>query len=163
MPLEETRTILTASDVATRKRHISAHLRRLEEELGRTPRAVAALRDLLTPPPSGSAPAIELRGVGTAPAAAVTATVEAQDVTSWFQGALGELFATVAGQGLRETGPAGGVYGDELFTVHRGQATVFVSCDGPLRPLGRVERLHVPPAELAVIEHCGPPSEIDRA
>ncbi|MFJ9855598.1 MerR family transcriptional regulator [Streptomyces sp. NPDC101150] len=163
MPLEEIRTILTASDVATRNRHISAHLRRLEEELGRTQRAVAALHDLLTPPASADAPAIELRSVGAVQAAAITAMVEAQDAGTWFQGALGELFATVAGQGLRETGPAGGVYADELFTLHRGLATVYVPCNGPIRPLGRVEPLHVPAAELAVIEHCGPPSEVDRA
>ncbi|GGU84428.1 MerR family transcriptional regulator [Streptomyces albospinus] len=163
MPLEEIRTVLAAADVETRNRHIGAHLRRLEEELGRTQRAVAALHDLLTPPASGDAPRIELRSVGAVEAAAVTATVEAQDVAAWFQGALGELYATVASQGLRETGHAGGVYADELFTLHRGQATVFVPCNGPIRPLGRVEPLHVPPAELAVIEHSGPPSEVDRA
>ncbi|MGW7528318.1 MerR family transcriptional regulator [Streptomyces sp. NPDC054783] len=163
MPLEEIRTILAASDVATRNRHISAHLRRLEQRLDRTRRAVAALHDLLAPPVAGDAPRIELRSVDAVPAAAVTATVEAQDVGTWFQGALGELFATLAGQGLSETGPAGGMYADELFTLHRGQATVFVPCNGPLRPLGRVEPLHVPSAELAVIEHCGPPSEVDRA
>ncbi|WP_369394473.1 MerR family transcriptional regulator [Streptomyces sp. CG1] len=163
MPLEKIRTILTAPDVATRNRHISAHLRRLEGELSRTQRAVAALHDLLTPPTSEDAPPIELRNVGAVPAAAITATVEAQDVGTWFQGALGELFATVAGQGLRETGPAGGVYADELFTLHRGLATIFVPCDGPVRPLGRVGPLHVPPAELAVIEHCGSPTEVDRA
>ncbi|MBL1088151.1 MULTISPECIES: MerR family transcriptional regulator [Streptomyces] len=163
MPLEEIRTILTAADVQTRNQHLSAHLRRLEEELGRTQRAVAALHDLLMPPASGEAPRIELRSVGPVQAAAVTATVEAQDVGAWFQGALGELFATVASQGLRETGHAGGVYADELFTLHRGQATIFVPCDGPVRPLGRVTPLHVPSAELAVIEHCGPPPEVDRA
>ncbi|MER6565545.1 MerR family transcriptional regulator [Streptomyces sp. NPDC001093] len=163
MPLEEIRTVLAASDVATRNRHISAHLHRLEQQLDRTQRAVAALHDLLAPPAAGDAPRIELRSVDAVPAAAITATVEAQDVGTWFQGALGELFATLAGQGLRETGPAGGLYADELFTLHRGKATVFVPCDGPLRPLGRVEPLHVPSAELAVIEHCGPPSEVDRA
>ncbi|MEU9992751.1 MerR family transcriptional regulator [Streptomyces sp. NPDC048045] len=163
MPLEEIRTVLAAEDVATRTQHISMHLCRLEQELGRTRRAVAALHDLLTPPVSEEAPAIELRSVDVVPAAAITATVEAQDVGAWFQGALGELFATLAAQGLRETSHAGGMYADELFTLHRGQATVFVPCNGPLRPLGRVEPLHVPPAELAVIEHCGPPSEVDRA
>ncbi|MEV6005736.1 MerR family transcriptional regulator [Streptomyces sp. NPDC051976] len=163
MPLEEIRTVLAASDVATRNRHISAHLDRLNHELGRTQRAVAALQDLLTPPAPGDAPAIELRSVAAVPAAAITATVEAQDAATWFQGALGELFATLAGQGLRETGHAGGVYADELFTHHRGRATVFVPTDGPVRPLGRVEPFHVPPAELAVIHHHGPPTEIDRA
>ncbi|MGW2426561.1 MerR family transcriptional regulator [Streptomyces sp. NPDC001709] len=163
MPLEEIRTVLAASDVATRNRHINAHLNRLEEELGRTRRAVAALRDLLSPPVAVDAPAIELRSVGAVQAAAITATVEARDVGAWFQGALGELFATVVGQELRETGHAGGVYVDELFTLHRGQATVFVPCDGPVRPVGRVTPLLVPAVELAVLEHCGPPSEVDRA
>lgn len=32
-----------------------------------------------------------------------------------------------------------------------------------MRPVGRVTALRVPPAELAVIEHCGPPSDVDRA
>ncbi|MEU4932257.1 MerR family transcriptional regulator [Streptomyces yokosukanensis] len=163
MPLEEIRTVLASSDVPTRNRHISAHLQRLEEELGRTQRAVSALRDLLSPPAYRDSPGIELRSVGAVQAAAITATVEAQDVGAWFQGALGELFATLASQELPETGHAGGVYADELFTLHRGRATVFVPCDGPVRPVGRVEPVLVPPAELAVIEHCGPPSEVDRA
>ncbi|MEZ0096326.1 MerR family transcriptional regulator [Streptacidiphilus sp. EB129] len=163
MPLEEIRTVLATSDVPTRNQHINAHLHRLEEELGRTQRAVAALRDLLSPPVAADSPAIELRSVGAVQAAAITATVDAQDAGTWFQGALGELFATVAGQGLRETGHAGGVYTDELFTLHRGQATVFVPCDGPVRPVGRVTPLMVPAVELAVLEHCGPPSEVDRA
>ena len=165
MPLEEVRTVLATADVEARNRHISAHLGRLEEELGRTRRAVAALRDLLTAPAETSrdAPGIELRSVGAVRAAAVTATVAVEDVGGWFQGALGELSATVAGQGLVETGPAGGVFADELFTLHRGRATIFVPCDGPVRPVGRVEPLLVPPVELAVIEHCGPPSEVDRA
>ncbi|MGW8975160.1 hypothetical protein [Streptomyces platensis] len=34
---------------------------------------------------------------------------------------------------------------------------------GPLRPVVRVEPLLVPPVEPAVLEHCGPPSEVDRA
>lgn len=161
MPIEEIRAVLTAPDVPTRNRHISAHLERLEDELGRTRRTVAALRDLLSPPAS-EGPAIGLRSVGPVQAAAITSTVTAQDVGAWLQGALGELFATVAGQGLRESGPAGGIYADELFTLHRGQATVFVPCEGPVRPIGRVGPLLVPPVEFAVIEHCGPPADVDR-
>lgn len=163
MPLEEIRTVLTAPDVETRNRHITAHLSRLEEELGRTQRAVATLHDLLTPPPSGAAAAIGVRSVAAVQAATVTETVDAEDCAAWFQGALGELFATVAGQGRRETGHPGGVFADELFTNHRGEATVFVPCDAPIRPVGRVGPLVVPAMELAVIEHCGPPSEVDRA
>jgi DNA-binding transcriptional MerR regulator len=163
MPLDEIRTVLTAPDAATRGRHLTAHLSRLEEELGRTQRAVATLRDLLAPPPSGATAAIGLRSVGAVRAAAVTETVDAEDCAAWFQGALGELFATMAGQGLRETGRPGGVFADELFTRHRGAATVFVPCQAPIRPVGRVRPLVVPATELAVIEHSGPPSEVDRA
>ncbi|WP_327288778.1 MerR family transcriptional regulator [Streptomyces sp. NBC_01198] len=163
MPLEEIRTVLTAPDVQTRTRHITAHLSRLEADLGRTQRAVRALRDLLTPPPAGATAGIALRSVAAVQAAAVTETVDAEDSTAWFQGALGELFATVAGQGLAETGHPGGVFADELFTQHRGEVTVFVPCDAPVRPVGRVRPLLVPATELAVIEHCGPPSEVDRA
>jgi hypothetical protein len=56
---DEIRTVLATSDVPTRNRHINAHLRRLEEQLGRTQRAVAALRDLLSPPAAADSPAIE--------------------------------------------------------------------------------------------------------
>ena len=78
-------------------------------------------------------------------------------------GRAGRALRDRGGPGLRESGHAGGVYEDELFTLHRGRATVFVPCEGAVRPVGRVAPLRVPPAELAVIEHCGPPSEVDRA
>ncbi|MEU6509024.1 MerR family transcriptional regulator [Streptomyces sp. NPDC046942] len=163
MPLDDIRAVLTAPDVESRNRQITAHLSRLEEQLGRTRRAVTALRDLLAPPPGAAAAAIGLRSVPAVQAAGVTETVDAGDCAAWCQGALGELCATVAGQGLRETGHPGGVFADELFTSHRGQATVFVPCAGPVRPVGRVRPLMVPAMELAVIEHCGPPTEVDRA
>lgn len=92
MPLDEIGTVLSAPDVETRTRHITAHLSRLEHELG-----------------------------------------------------------------------PGGVFADGLFTEHRGEVTVFVPCDAPVRPVGRVRPLVVPATELAVIEHHGPPSEVDRS
>ncbi len=163
MPLEEIRTVLAAPDVEARNLAITGHLSRLEQALGRTRQAVATLRDLLSPPTAEVTTGIELRSVSAVPAAAVTATVNAADSVAWFQGAMGELCATVAGQGLRETGLPGGVFADELFTRHRGEVTVFLPCDAPVRPVGRVENAVVPATELAVIEHCGPPSEVDRA
>ncbi|MCO5998912.1 MerR family transcriptional regulator [Actinoallomurus rhizosphaericola] len=163
MPLEEIQAVLAAPDLRTRNERIGAHLHRLEEELGRTQRAVAGLRDLLGPPPADAPAGIELRDVAAAPAAAISEVVGAEDSVSWLQGALGELYATLTAQGLASDGPAGGVYADELFTHHCGRATVFVPCAGPLRPLGRVVSLVVPAAELAVITHAGPPSEADRA
>ncbi|MBW8803864.1 MAG: MerR family transcriptional regulator [Catenulisporales bacterium] len=163
MPLEEIRTVMAAPDVDTRNRHIAAHLGRLEEELGRTQRAVASLRDLLAPAESAAVPDISLRALPDTAAAAITETVDMADGAAWMQGALGELYATVAGQGLAQTGSAGGLFSEPVFTDHYGEATVFVPCDGPVRALGRVRPTVVPAAELAVIEHSGPPIESDRA
>jgi DNA-binding transcriptional MerR regulator len=164
MPLEEIGAVLSAPDLRTRNERITAHLGRLEEELGRTQSAVASLRDLLTPPSPGDVPArIELRSVPAVPAAAITAVADAEESAAWLQGALGELHATLTAQDLSAGGPAGGIFADEVFTRHRGQVTIFVPCAGPVRPLGRVAPALIPAVELAVIEHAGPPGDVDRA
>ena len=163
MPLEEIRSVLAAPDLQGRNERIAAHLSRLEGELGRTQRAVASLRDLLTSPPPGVPDGIELRSVPAAPAAAITEVVDAGDAAAWLQGALGELYATLTAQQVPASGPAGGVFADELFTRHLGQATIFVPCGGPVREMGRVASLVVPAAELAVITHAGSPDDVDRA
>ena len=72
MPLEEIQAVLAASDLRTRNERITSHLSRLEDELGRTQRAVASLRDLLAPAPDVPA-RIELRRLQAVPAAAVSA------------------------------------------------------------------------------------------
>ena len=164
MPLDEIQAVLTAPDLRTRNARISAHLSRLEQELGRTQSAISSLRDLLTPPEQAAAPAaIELRSVAATAAAAITSVVDVESSAAWLRGALGELHATMAAQGTEPAGPAGGSYADEVFTRHRGEVTIFVPCSEPVHPLGRVTSLLVPAAELAVIEHRGPPAEADRA
>jgi DNA-binding transcriptional MerR regulator len=164
MPLEEIQQVMSAPDLRTRNERITAHLRRLEEELGRTQSAVASLRDLLMPPRPGDVPAsIELRTVPAVPAAAITDTVSAEESVVWLQGALGELQATLTAQNASPAGPPGGIYADEVFTRHRGQVTIFVPCAGPVRPMARVTSLVIPAAELAVIDHRGPPADVDRA
>jgi DNA-binding transcriptional MerR regulator len=163
MPLADIKAILTAPDPPARNELITSHLGRLEHELGHTQRAVASLRDLLPPHPADAPAGIELRSVAAAPAAAIAEVVDAEDSVAWLQGALGELHATLAAQNLTAAGPAGGVFADELFTTHRGLATIFVPCGGPIRPVGRVAFLVVPAAELAIINHPGPLADIDRA
>ena len=163
MPLEEIQGVLSAGDLATRNQRIASHLGRLEEELGRTRRAVASLRDLLAPGPSDAPGGIVLRSVPAVPAAAISEVVDAQDSVDWLQGALGELYATLAAQNAAADGPCGGIFDDAVFTHHRGQATVFVPCSAPFRPLGRVTAVRIPATELAVITHAGPPAEVDRA
>jgi DNA-binding transcriptional MerR regulator len=163
MPLEDIRSVLAAPDLPARNERIAAHLSRLERELGRTRRAVASLRDLLASPPPGLPAGIELRSVAATPAAAITGVVSAEDGPAWQQGALGELYATLAAQNRPASGPAGGIFADDLFTHHRGRAMIFVPCAGPVRAMGRVAFAVVPDAELAVITHAGAPDDVDRA
>ena len=164
MPLEEIQAVLSAPDLRTRNQRITAHLVRLEEELGRVQSATGSLRDLLAAPaPDDISARIELRSVPAVEAAAIVDVVDAEESVAWLQGALGELHATLAARNAPGGGPAGGIYSDEVFTRHRGQATIFVPCAGPLRPTGRVSSTLIPAAELAVIEHRGPPADVDRA
>ena len=162
MPLEEIAAVLATSDLRARNEQIAAHLSRLEDELHRTKHAVGALRDLLMPSSSDAAADITLRRAPAVPAAAITEVVDAEDAPAWLQGALGELYATLAAQNLAGDGTAGGIYADEVFTHHRGQATIFVPCDAArIRPIGRVSAQVIPAAELAVLTHSGPPADVD--
>lgn len=163
MPLEEIQAVLSAPDLSARNERISAHLARLEDELGRTQSAVTSLRNLLAPGISDKAPAIELREVPATLAAAVTGVVDAEQSVAWMQGALGELSATMIAQKLPAAGPPGGIFSDALFTEHLGEATIFIPCTGTVKPLGRVTAIEVPATELAIIEYSGPPNEVDRA
>ena len=150
MPLDDIGAVLTAPDVKTRNELIAAHLSRLEDSLARTQEAAASLRDLLQPHPAAAA-AVEHRSVEPAPAAAVREVIDVQDVSPWYQGAMGELYATLAAQKITPAGPAGGIFASELFTDERGAATVFVPCALAPRRTGRVEAVVVPGAELALI------------
>jgi DNA-binding transcriptional MerR regulator len=163
MPLEQIQAVIAAPDLVSRNELIAGHLSRLEATLARTQDATASLRDLLQPP-SGVAPvAIEHRQVAGTPAAAVRDVIDVEDAASWYQGALGELYALLAGQGLTPTGPAGGIFANDLFTHEHGEALIFLPCGGPLRATGRVATLLVPEVELAITTHLGSHSDIDRA
>ena len=159
MPVADVKAVLAAPDASARNALIAAHLDRLEAELAQTRAAVESLRNLLQPP--DGATAIEHRSVPATAAAAIGAVVDRADVLAWWQGALGELRATVRAQGLRAAGPSGGVYASELFQRDRGQATVFIPVAGRVRAIGRVAPLVVPAAELAIISHHGSLADAD--
>jgi DNA-binding transcriptional MerR regulator len=163
MPLDEIKTVLAAADVQSRNELIAAHLGRLEDSLGRTQSAVASLRDLLEHPSPAEPADVGHRRAAAVPAAAISEVVDVSDALSWYQGALGELYAILAAQGVPSAGPAGGIYANDLFAHDRGQATIFVPRAGPVRPMGRVTSLIVPAAELATTVHPGPHAGIDRA
>jgi effector-binding domain-containing protein len=159
MPVADVKSVLLATDSEARNRLIVAHLDRLEADLARTRAAVGELRALLERP---QAPRAVLHR--TAPATNVIAireTLDREDVLAWWQGALGELDAILDAEGLRASGPSGGLYAGEIFQHGRGEATVFIPVDGSARAIGRVVPLRIPQAELAIMLHHGPLADID--
>jgi DNA-binding transcriptional MerR regulator len=158
MPVADVKAVLAAPDAARRNALIAAHLDRLETRLAQTYAAVDSLRNLLQPP--GPAPVVH-RTVTPVTAVGIRQTVAREDVLPWWQGALGELHATVRAQGLQATGPSGGLFASELFQQDRGEATVFIPVTGPVRPIGRAGAVTIPAAELAVITHHGDLSGVD--
>ncbi len=163
MPLDEIRAVLAAPDVATRNQLIATHLDHLQTTLTRTQEAVASLRDLLEPATAAAPVTFEHRVIEATPAAAIRETVDIDDLPLWFEGAFGELYATLAAQQATPGGPGGGIYANDLFAHERGDATVFVPCNGRFRPSGRVEPLVIPGVELAIIVHTGAHADADRA
>ena len=161
MPLEQIRAVLAATDLRARNRLISVHLTRLEEDLSRTQNAVASLRDLLADP-ADIAP-VSQRRVGAVMTAAITEVVRTAELLPWYQGALGELRATLEARGVRPSGPSGGIYATELFADEKGEATVFVPTATEIPLGGRVAPRVVPAADLAVIVHPGSHADVDRS
>jgi DNA-binding transcriptional MerR regulator len=160
MPLGEVKAVLTAPDVQIRNEIIAAHLGRMESELDKIREAISALRGLLDPaqPPIQ----VEFRSVPTTRAAAITATVRIDELTTWWRGAVDELDSALVSSGVVAAGPPAGVYARELCTEEIGPATVFVPVTTPVRPSGRVRTTDIPPAELAVTVHDGPRTLIGR-
>ena len=160
MPLDDIHAVLDAPDLETRNQVIANHLARLESNLARTQEAVTSLRDLLDRPQAS--PAIDHRYLPATSAAVITDIIDKGEALTWFQGAIGELAATLAAQDIGPTGPAGGVFESEFFTDDRGRATIFYPCHPSPRPVGRVSTAVIPPAELATIVHPGPHTGLDR-
>jgi DNA-binding transcriptional MerR regulator len=159
MPVAAVKSVVASPDVEARNRVIVEHLDRMEGELAQTSSAVAELRDLLTRPETPRP--VEHRAVAPTRAMGIQQTIDRGDALAWWQGALGELHATVEAQALSPTGPSGGLYASEIFQHGRGEATVYVPTDGSVRAIGRVVPLLIPATELAVVRHNGPLTDID--
>jgi DNA-binding transcriptional MerR regulator len=160
MPLETISEVLGASDLGSRNDLIAAHLARLEEGLAQTQAAVASLRDLLQGPPATLL--FEHRSEGPIQSACISDVVDLDELGPWFQGAIGELHATLAVQDAPETGPAGAVISSAFFSDERGELTIFIPSVAPIRPVGRVRRVSLPAVELATTVHVGSHADIDR-
>ena len=161
MPLNQIQAVLSAPDLQTRNDLIAGHLKRMESDLANTQSAVASLRNLLQRP--ASAAEIGRRKADRVTAAAISEVVDVKDALSWYLGALGELRATLSAQHKTATGPAGGIFSNDLFSHARGESTIFVPCEGTVRAIGRVTPLVVPAIELATLVHEGSHANIDLA
>ncbi len=161
MPLEEIAAVLKAPDVRTRNDLLAGHLGRLEFELAQTRAAVSSLRGLLQGPP----PALDVthRTEPSIQSAAISSVVDLEDLSTWFQGALGELYATVDAQRIGADGPPGAVIANEFFSDERGEITVFLPAAGSVTPVGRVAPTLLPGTELATIVHRGSHDDVDRS
>ncbi len=161
MPLDQIRAVLATPDLRTRNKLIAAHLTRLEQDLARTQRAVASLRDLLADP-AQVAP-ISHRRVVAMQAATITSVVSTAELLPWFLGALGELYATLEARAIHPSGTAGASYATELFAEEKGEAMVFVPTAAEVPLVGRVAPQVIPAVELAVIVHAGTHDDADRS
>jgi effector-binding domain-containing protein len=139
---------------------IAAHLTRLESQLDQTQAAVASLRNLLAQ--TDAATDIAHRSIPDTLTAAITDTIDLDELAPWWRAALGELDAVVSSLGVERVGPRGGLYGTDLFLDERGEATVFIPVAVEVPPSGRVQSLTIPATEVAVATHPGPHDEIDR-
>ena len=160
MPLDQIAAVLKAPDAGTRTAVLADHLSRLERELAHTRAAVSSLRSLLEGPP----PALDITHHVVPPieSAAISSVVALEDLGPWFQGAIGELHATVDAQRIEADGPPGAVIANEFFADERGEITVFLPVVGALRPVGRVIPTRLPATELATIVHRGSHEDVDR-
>lgn len=163
MSLDRVDAVVHAPDLETRNREIAAHLREMEDQLEETRKTVGGLRALLEGPPARAT--VEYRHLPAAPALGIREVVDTAELAGWWLEAMTELGAAVAASGAAPSGPNGGLFPGELFELERAEVTAFVplqaggSIDGAG---GRVERLEIPAAHVAVAVHQGPIADLDR-
>src|SRR5215472_1936194 len=89
MPVDEVRSMLTAPDVETRNKVITAHLERMESQLAETAATVSSLKSMLEGP-ALTAP-VEYRHLEATPALAVTSRVSMDGFVAWWMAAFSQL------------------------------------------------------------------------
>jgi DNA-binding transcriptional MerR regulator len=160
MPLGEVRAVLGADDIAARNEIIVTHLRRMEKQLEQTQTAVSSLRGLLEGDQSPIQ--VEYRSASVTPAIAIRDQVAMADLERWWTDAFDELHVALADSGAERSGPDGALYDLEFFTDGLGETIAFIPTLGDVRSRGRVSRLQLPAAELAVALHHGRFDDLDK-
>ncbi|MEU1346763.1 MerR family transcriptional regulator [Streptomyces sp. NPDC005795] len=163
LPLADLRRFIEAESDGEELAHgaaqrvVTAHLRRLEDRLGRTQRAVQALREILDP---DAERVVDLEVLPPQYVLAVSLDVPAGADLSWYGDAMRELDGAV---GRRPVAPPGGRYEHTLFTEGHGRATVYLPADSPLPPGSpdTVRELRLPRRTAAVATHAGRHDDLD--
>ncbi|MFI6210053.1 MerR family transcriptional regulator [Streptomyces sp. NPDC051041] len=166
LPLADLRSLLRAESAGgeagnrgAAQEIVAAHLRRLEDRLGRTQRAVEALRELLDP---DAARTVSLEILPAQRVLAVSLDVPPGAGLGWYDTAMEELDAAVE---PRPVLPPGGRYQHTLFTEGHGRATVYLPAEMPLPPgaPATVRELRLPERRAVVTTHTGPHDNLDLA
>jgi DNA-binding transcriptional MerR regulator len=160
LPVADVKAVLAASDPAARDAILAGHLDRMREQLRQTEAAVDSLRRMLQGDPTAGA--IEERVLDGGPTICVAADVTRQDLPSWWRGALARLRTIATTAGLTQTGPAGGLFDDELFTQDAGHARVYLPVGDSPALAGTGARWELPAGRFAVALHSGPHRDMDR-
>ena len=161
MPLEQVRQVLGAPDLESRNEVIVSHLEQMQRSLEQTQASVASLKALL----DGDEPTlpVEYRSVPAMPAVAISGDVDWHGTARWLGDAFGELHQVLATTPHLRAGVDAALFSTDLYETHHGAVVAFVPVTAAPRLSGRAQLIHIPAADLAVIVHHGPFSEIDRA
>ncbi len=161
LPLEEIRAILAAPTVEARNEVLIEHLDRMQRQLQRTELTVASLQAMLsTTSPTG---AVELRVLDATSALSIEASVAFDDAIEFCAAVFPALHGLLADAGVEPTGPDTALYSDAFFEDGRGSVVALVPIEGTLDAVsGDAHVRHVEAADVAVMVHEAPFSELDR-
>jgi DNA-binding transcriptional MerR regulator len=136
---------------------VAAQLRRLEDRLGRTQRAVEALRELLDPAVERP---VALEVLPAQRVLAVTLDVLPGSDLTWYDAAMRDLDAAVD---RRPVLPPGGRYTHDLFSEGQGRATIYLPTTTtlPADAPSTVRELELPERTAAVATHTGSHDDLD--
>lgn len=167
LPLADLRSFLQAEFDGTRgageagcpaaRQIVAAHLRRLEDRLGRTQRAIQALRELLDPEAQR---AVSLEVLPPQRVLAVSLDVPPGADLGWYDAAMNDLDMAA---GSRPVLPPGGRYEHALFTDGHGRATVYLPAEAPMSRSApaTVKPVQLPQRAAAVATHHGAHDDLD--
>jgi DNA-binding transcriptional MerR regulator len=161
MSIPDVKALLSAEDTDVRNDIITAHLRRMEQQLQTTMDTVGALRELLSPVRRSAN--VELRHEPEITAWTISAVIEHAEIDRWFCAAMRGLTQALSISGTVAQGPPGGLYARELFTDSYGEATLFVPTSHDTSPVPSVSAQLLPATEVAVLTHEGSHEGIDRS